>query len=83
MNFIQACLKGEAKPEDIDDWVEKWHKSQSKSALHQWLGMTLSEYMDWVGNPNSLQNIIDNAKIRLSQPRTKKKYPRKRKKREQ
>lgn len=42
MDFVEACMKGEAKPEDIDDWVEDWHKSQSKLPLHEWLGLTLT-----------------------------------------
>ena len=74
MTFVDACLKGDAKPGDIDDWVEKWHKGQYKQPLHQWLGFSLTEYMDWVVKPSVIDQILKTARIRIGAPQTKKKY---------
>lgn len=79
MDFVEACMKGESKPEDIDDWVEDWHKNQSKLPLHEWLGLTLTEYMEFVTTPAETANIVQRAIERKKMPRTRKKYSRKKK----
>jgi hypothetical protein len=58
MTFIDACLKGKAKPEDIDEWVEKWHDTADCGTLWDYLGMTGREYALWVMAPKSLNRII-------------------------
>lgn len=57
-SFIEMCVLGEALLEDIDDYVEKWHFSDSALPLHKFLGMTKSEYSLWVADPNVLPFIV-------------------------
>lgn len=57
-SFIEMCVFGEALLEDIDDFVEKWHSSDSALPLHKFLGMTKSEYSLWVADPYVLPFIV-------------------------
>lgn len=64
-NFIQDCVKGRAKPEDIDDYVDKWHTHNSPllvTTLHEFLGMTKKEYIAWVNDDSKLKEIINSHK---------------------
>lgn len=42
--FIDAVLAGDAVLSDLDDWVGRWHDSDSDLKLHEWLGLTGEEY---------------------------------------
>lgn len=42
-NFIQNCLAGKSLLEDIDDYVDQWHESDSEIPLHVYLGMNHEE----------------------------------------
>ena len=57
-DFITDCLTGDALLEEIDDYVDNWHDSQSKLSLQDFLGMTNCEYGSWVANPNCLPRIV-------------------------
>ena len=61
MNFIQLCINKKATPEQIDDYIDKWHDSLSWRELHDYLGMTWEEYGVWTQNPDKLQEIINNS----------------------
>ena len=38
-NFIKACLENKATFDDIDNWVERWHKDPNIDlTLHEFLG---------------------------------------------
>jgi hypothetical protein len=62
MTFMERLRAGEAWPEDIDDYINVWRLAASQPGLpasasgplHEFLGMTLSEYGQWRRNPNSL-----------------------------
>jgi len=58
-SFIQQCLEGKALIDDIDDFIDLWHESDSDLPLHQFLGMTRPEYSLWVADPNVLPHIIN------------------------
>jgi hypothetical protein len=58
------CAAGEAKAQDIDEFVERWHRSRSAMTLYDYLGMTESEYADWVRRPEILPTIL---KVRRQQ----------------
>jgi hypothetical protein len=62
-SFIEKCVHGEALLEDIDNFVEAWHSSNSTVSLHKFLGMTKSEYSLWVADPNVLPYIITAHKL--------------------
>lgn len=59
MTFIEACWNGEAYADDIDAWIERWHKSPNEKPLHEFLGMTFEQYGRWVNNPGLLQSIVE------------------------
>lgn len=60
--YIGHAVSG-ADPGDIDNWIEQWHKSQSKLELHEYLGMTFEEYSNWVLAPEVLVHIIATRKL--------------------
>lgn len=47
-NFKELCHIGIADPKDIDDYIDRWHNSNSKKELHEFLGLTKEEYKKWV-----------------------------------
>ena len=52
--FVEACLEGEALLDDIDDYVDVWHRGGTGMPLWKFLGFTHSEYKLWAEKPNSL-----------------------------
>ena len=62
-DFIEKCLTGDALIEDIDDYIDDWHQGDSSLSLHEFLGMTRSEYHLWVEDPSYLPYIV-NARVR-------------------
>lgn len=57
-NFIDRCVKGEVLLDEIDDFVDSWHESDSDQDIHEYLGMTEEEYSLWVANPDILPFIV-------------------------
>lgn len=58
LKFMEACLEGDALLEEIDDYIDEWHESDSKEELHDYLGMTFEEYGIWVENGSMLKTIF-------------------------
>jgi hypothetical protein len=60
-SFMELCLVKDIDRSKIhiDDFVEEWHKSDSKLPLHKYLGLTEKEYKLWVEHPEMLEAIID------------------------
>jgi hypothetical protein len=56
--FVEARLAGEARPDDIDDLVARWHRGEGGPSLAAFLGMTDEEYAAWVPRPDSLGAIV-------------------------
>lgn len=44
---MSPCHYGDMNREQLDDLVDKWHDSESKVSLHEYLGMTREEYAVW------------------------------------
>lgn len=59
--FIQLCIEDKARPEQINDWIDKWHEPlvAIPLSLHTYLGMTWEEYGQWVQDPSTLSAIIE------------------------
>jgi hypothetical protein len=49
--YIDKYLNGEIQMDEIDDFIEQWHESDSEKELHEYLGMTWEEYALWVERP--------------------------------
>lgn len=61
-NFIELCIRNEVLPEEIDDFVQGWHQSDSNKELYEFLGMTWDEYATWVADASILPLIIASHK---------------------
>jgi hypothetical protein len=57
-NFVERCVTGKAHPDEIDDYIELWHDSDSDSPLHEYLGLTWDEYRAWAANKTILVEIV-------------------------
>jgi len=57
-NFIFDVINAVAILDEIDDYVEKWHNSDSNVMIYEYLGMTEEEYYLWVENDFYLKYII-------------------------
>lgn len=58
ISFIALCVNGKAPLDEIDEFVQRWHASDSKAELSEYLGMTRDEYAMWVEDPNILSYIV-------------------------
>jgi hypothetical protein len=60
--FFDLYSRGQALPDDIDDFVDKWHEEADPQArslpLHEYLGLTLDEYEFWVHDPDVLPQVL-------------------------
>ncbi|MFS2004955.1 hypothetical protein ACEN9F_15135 [Duganella sp. CT11-25] len=61
-NFIEKCLAREANPEDIDEFIDQWHENPGKQTLHEFLGMTRTEYASWIADAAVLPSIINSRR---------------------
>jgi hypothetical protein len=57
-NFVELCLAGNALVEEVDDFVERWHRGSGRASLRDFLGMSESEYSLWVNDPDVLPYIV-------------------------
>jgi hypothetical protein len=55
--FIELYLDGKVLPEDIDDYVDKWHASPGGREIYEFLGMSEEEYSLWLRDPDVLPHI--------------------------
>lgn len=45
--FMEKCVDGEASVEEVDEYVEYWHTHEIDMPLHEYLGLSPSEYALW------------------------------------
>ena len=57
-NFVELCLTGNALIEEVDDFVDQWHRDSGEIGLRDFLGMLESEYSLWVNDPDVLPYIV-------------------------
>jgi hypothetical protein len=46
--FMERYLAGEARDDEIDDYVDAWHTTPGGQELHEFLGMSKDEYGLWL-----------------------------------
>lgn len=56
--FIELVRQGKYTPHQIENWVDAWHNSETEQELHESIGMTMEQYIRWVGNPATLIPIM-------------------------
>ena len=67
-SFIEKCINGDASLDEIDDYIDEWHDSDSdiNLELHEFLGMTWEEYSLWAVKPSLLAEILNHRKQDVS-----------------
>ena len=58
MKFIEQVLEGDVLHTEIDEFVERWHQSETAESLASFLGFTDDEYALWVEQPEALRSIL-------------------------
>ncbi|MFZ9843036.1 MAG: hypothetical protein ACO3EQ_01725 [Ilumatobacteraceae bacterium] len=57
--FVDAVLAGLASPDQVDDWIEKWHTTDTGDIeLHDFLGLDETEMESWLQSGETLEQII-------------------------
>ncbi len=56
--YIELCLEGMADLTEIDEYIEKWHSSDTEVPIYEYLGMNREEYALWVERPESIRFIL-------------------------
>jgi hypothetical protein len=67
-SFIEKCINGDASLDEIDDYIDEWHDSDSdiNLELHEFLGMSWEEYSLWAVKPSLLAEILNHRKQDVS-----------------
>lgn len=55
--FIDLFLEGKVLADEIDDFVDAWHKKPSGAPLHEFIGLDKSECALWLRDPDALAGI--------------------------
>ncbi|MFZ9730153.1 MAG: hypothetical protein ACO3CX_00840 [Ilumatobacteraceae bacterium] len=57
--FVDAVLAGLASPDQVDDWIERWHTTDTGDIeLHDFLGLDETEMESWLQSGETLEQII-------------------------
>ncbi|MEK0443462.1 MAG: hypothetical protein RL507_315 [Actinomycetota bacterium] len=57
--FVDAVLAGRATADDVDDWIERWHTTDTgDTELHEFLGLLETEMESWLQSGETLEQII-------------------------
>ena len=57
--FVDAVLAGLASTDDVDDWIERWHTTDTgDKELHEFLGLLETEMESWLQSGETLEQII-------------------------
>jgi hypothetical protein len=57
--FVDAVLAGTATTEQVEDWVDQWHTTDTGDIeLHAFLGLKESEMEAWLREITTLDEII-------------------------
>lgn len=59
--FVESCVAGSATLDQIDSWIESWHKGDigRSMELRELLGMTCYEYSAWMKDPEAINAIVE------------------------
>lgn len=58
VTFMALVLEGRILSDEIEEFLEAWHDSDSPVDAHIFLGMTFEEYSLWASDPDSIDLII-------------------------
>lgn len=57
-SFMTLALSGRVLADEIEDFLEAWHRSDASEEAHEFLGMTFEEYSLWAADANSIDIIL-------------------------
>ena len=61
-SFFELYSQGAASPDNIEDYIDRWHNSYKEHEkyppLHEYLGLSREEYEVWLYDPFSLPCIL-------------------------
>ena len=57
-SFMSLAMNGHILSDEIEDFVEIWHVSDSDQEIYDFLGMTFEEYSLWASDPNTIDVIL-------------------------
>lgn len=63
MTFLKLALAGKVMFDEIDDFVDEWHRDPMGVTLSEYLGFNKDEYAAWVQNPDVVPQIITARKF--------------------
>jgi DNA-directed RNA polymerase specialized sigma subunit len=55
--FLERYMNGDVLPEDIDDFIDDWHRNPKRKEIFEFLGLTKEEYSIWLRDPDVLPHI--------------------------
>lgn len=58
-------INADALIDEIDDYIEQWHSSDSELSIFEYLGMSEEEYFLWVENDFYLKYIISAHELNI------------------
>jgi len=64
--FMDLAIDGRVMPDEIDEFVEDWHKCGGDEEVFEYLGMTFDEYSLWVMDPRLIDVVIASRKRRIN-----------------
>lgn len=69
-SFISRCIEGEAVIEDVDLFIDLWHNGEVGHGmeLREYLGMTVTEYAEFMKNPEALIEILQQRLTSIEVP---------------
>jgi hypothetical protein len=57
-SFMDLCMQEKAIPDEIDEYVAKWHRQEGDQDIISYLGMTSEEYDVFVRHPDAVASIV-------------------------
>jgi hypothetical protein len=62
--WMASCLAGRAEAEEIDDFIEEWHYGGGPGLpLHEFLGLTHPEYVEWVEQKATAHELVERRRV--------------------
>lgn len=68
-NFAELCRAGLATIDELDDFVDAWHKSDARVAIYDFLGLTWEQYGWFVTDPASIKRFLAPGPIEFGDAR--------------
>jgi hypothetical protein len=62
ISFKEKYLKGECTIEELDDYVDIWHKGSTGKSLQKFLGFSNEEYAAFGRDETIIKKLLDSPK---------------------